>query len=107
MASVSTLLFLKLRLYAKSRLFNVKFHFGHRISLNQDITLNSDSLNRYFTVLRFLIKVFHLIGKTYIFQVWQYQRYLAAIAALTIPAGDEGDCNNPLNFARYYQKLSV
>ena len=32
MASVSTLSFLKLRLYAKSRLFNVKFHFGHKIS---------------------------------------------------------------------------
>ena len=31
MASVSTLSFLKSRLYAKSRLFNVKFHFGHKI----------------------------------------------------------------------------
>ena len=32
MASVSTLTFLKLRLYAKSRLLNVKFNFGHKIS---------------------------------------------------------------------------
>ena len=32
MASVSTLLFHKLRLYAESRLFSVKFHFGHKIS---------------------------------------------------------------------------
>ena len=32
MASVGTLWFLKLRLYAKSRLFNVKVHFGHKIS---------------------------------------------------------------------------
>ena len=32
MASVSTLPFLKLRHYAKSRLFNEKFHFGHKIS---------------------------------------------------------------------------
>ena len=32
MASVSTLSFLKSRLYAKSRLFNVKFHFCHKIS---------------------------------------------------------------------------
>ena len=31
MASVSTLSFLKLRLYTKSRLFNVKFFFGHKI----------------------------------------------------------------------------
>ena len=32
MASVSTLSILKLRLYSKSRLFDVKFHFGHKIS---------------------------------------------------------------------------
>ena len=32
MASISTLPFLKLRHYAKSRLFNEKFHFGHKIS---------------------------------------------------------------------------
>ena len=32
MASVSTLSFLILRLYAKSRLFNVKFHFGRKNS---------------------------------------------------------------------------
>ena len=32
MASVSTLGFLKLRLYTKSRLFNVKLNFGHKIS---------------------------------------------------------------------------
>ena len=32
MASVSTLSFLKSRLYAKSRLFKVKFQFGHKIS---------------------------------------------------------------------------
>ena len=32
MASISTLSVLKLRLYAKSRLFQVKFHFGHKIS---------------------------------------------------------------------------
>ena len=32
MAFVSTLSFLKLRLYTKSRLFNVKFQFGHKIS---------------------------------------------------------------------------
>ena len=32
MTSVSTLSFLKSRLYTKSRLFNVKFHFGHKIS---------------------------------------------------------------------------
>ena len=32
MASVSTLSFLKLRLYAKSRFFKVKFHYGHKIS---------------------------------------------------------------------------
>ena len=32
MASVSTLSFLKLRFYAKSRHFNKKFHFGHKIS---------------------------------------------------------------------------
>ena len=31
MASVSTLWFLKLRLYSKSRLFDVKFHFGNKI----------------------------------------------------------------------------
>ena len=31
MASVSTLSFLKLRLYAKLRLLNVKFNFGHKI----------------------------------------------------------------------------
>ena len=31
MASVSTLSFLKSRLYSKSRLFDVKFHFGHKI----------------------------------------------------------------------------
>ena len=33
MASLSTLSFLKSRLYAKLRLFNVKFHFGHKISI--------------------------------------------------------------------------
>ena len=32
MAVVSTLSFLKLRLYAKLRLFKVKFHFGHQIT---------------------------------------------------------------------------
>ena len=32
MTSVSTLSFLKSRLYSKSRLFNVKFHFGHKNS---------------------------------------------------------------------------
>ena len=32
MASVSSLSFLKSRLYTKSRLVNVKFHFGHKIS---------------------------------------------------------------------------
>ena len=32
MASVSTLSFLKSRLYAKSRLFNEIFNFGHKIS---------------------------------------------------------------------------
>ena len=31
MTSVSTLPFLKSRLYAKSRFFNEKFHFGHKI----------------------------------------------------------------------------
>ena len=31
MASVSTFLYLKSRLYSKSRLFNVKFNFGHKI----------------------------------------------------------------------------
>ena len=31
MASVSALSFLKSRLYAKSRIFNVKIHFGHKI----------------------------------------------------------------------------
>ena len=33
MASVSTLSFLKSRLYEKLRLFKVKFHFGHKILL--------------------------------------------------------------------------
>ena len=32
MASVSTLWFLKSRLYTKSRLFNVKLNFGRKIS---------------------------------------------------------------------------
>ena len=32
MASVSTLSFLKSRLYTKSRLFKVKYHFGHKLS---------------------------------------------------------------------------
>ena len=32
MASVSTLSFFKSRLYTKSRLFHVKFQFGHMIS---------------------------------------------------------------------------
>ena len=32
MASVSTLSFLKLRLYSKLRLFDVKLNFGHKIS---------------------------------------------------------------------------
>ena len=31
MVSVSTLLFLKLRLFTKSRLLNEKSHFGHKI----------------------------------------------------------------------------
>ena len=43
MASVSTLPFLKSRLYTKSRLFIVKFHFGHRISyLNLRLYCNDD-----------------------------------------------------------------
>ena len=32
MTSVSTISFLKSRLYSKSRLFKVKFYFGHKIS---------------------------------------------------------------------------
>ena len=32
MVSVSTLLYLKLIVYVKSRLLYVKFHFGHKIS---------------------------------------------------------------------------
>ena len=46
MASISTLSFLKLRLYTKSRLFKVKFHFGHKISFLK---------SRLYVKLRFVI----------------------------------------------------
>ena len=56
MASVSTLPFLKSRLYAKSRLFNVKFHFGHKISFLK---------SRLFVKLRFVKSRLYCTNNTF------------------------------------------
>ena len=70
MASVSTLPFPKLRHYAKSRLFNEKFHFGYKISfLKSRLYVKSRFVNRDFTVVanhlgrgeKFVISGFHFI----------------------------------------------
>ena len=61
MASISTLWFLKLRLYAKLRLFNVKFHFGHKISysrlrLIQPALIQPASLTSHFDLVHIFMK---------------------------------------------------
>ena len=51
---LNVLWFLKSRLFTKSRLFNVKFHFGHTI--NKNFSLNRDSLNQDFTVNKYCLE---------------------------------------------------